>query len=185
MKNAKRAVLEVAADFERTFGRHYGFFEEYRLEDAEVALVLIGSTAGTAKACIDELRKEGVKAGLLKVRMFRPFPAEEIAAALSHVKAVAVMDKSEGFSGEGGPLFAEVRSACYDLETRPRMINVVYGLAGRDCAVEDIRRVYSHLLEILRTGVTGPLYIHMGQRSSADELLAPADIAGHAGKKGE
>lgn len=185
MKNAKRAVLEVAADFERTFGRHYGFFEEYRLEDAEVALVLIGSTAGTAKACIDELRKEGVKAGLLKVRMFRPFPAEEIAAALSHVKAVAVMDKSEGFSGEGGPLFAEVRSACYDLETRPRMINVVYGLAGRDCAVEDIRRVYSHLQEILRTGVTGPLYIHMGQRSSADELLAPADIAGHAGKKGE
>ena len=185
MKNAKRAVLEVAADFERTFGRHYGFFEKYRLEDAEVALVLIGSTAGTAKACIDELRKEGVKAGLLKVRMFRPFPAEEIAAALSHVKAIAVMDKSEGFSGEGGPLFAEVRSACYDLETRPRMINVVYGLAGRDCAVEDIRRVYSHLLEILRTGVTGPLYIHMGQRSSADELLAPADIAGHAGKKGE
>ena len=179
MKNAKRAVLEVAADFERTFGRHYGFFEEYRLEDAEIALVLIGSTAGTAKACIDELRKEGVKAGLLKVRMFRPFPAEEIAAALSHVKAVAVMDKSEGFSAEGGPLFAEVRSACYDLETRPRMINVVYGLAGRDCAVEDIRRVYSHLQEILRTGVTGPLYVHMGQRSSADELLAPA------GKKGE
>ena len=179
MKNAKRAVLEVAADFERTFGRHYGFFEEYRLEDAEIALVLIGSTAGTAKACIDELRKEGVKAGLLKVRMFRPFPAEEIAAALSHVKAVAVMDKSEGFSAEGGPLFAEVRSACYDLETRPRMINVVYGLAGRDCAVEDIRRVYRHLQEILRTGVTGPLYVHMGQRWSADELLAPA------GKKGE
>ena len=114
--------------------------------------------------------------------MFRPFPAEEIAAALSHVKAVAVMDKSEGFSGEGGPLFAEVRSACYDLETRPRMINVVYGLAGRDCAVEDIRRVYCHLLEILRTGVTGPLYVHMGQRSAADELLAPSK---DAGKKGE
>ena len=182
MKNAKRAVLEVAADFERTFGRHYGFFEEYRLEDAEIALVLIGSTAGTAKACIDELRKEGVKAGLLKVRMFRPFPAEEIAAALSHVKAVAVMDKSEGFSAEGGPLFAEVRSACYDLETRPRMINVVYGLAGRDGAVEDIRRVYSHLQEILRTGVTGPLYVHMGQRSAADALLAPSK---DAGKKGE
>ena len=182
MKNAKRAVLEVAADFERTFGRHYGFFEEYRLEDAEIALVLIGSTAGTAKACIDELRKEGVKAGLLKVRMFRPFPAEEIAAALSHVKAVAVMDKSEGFSAEGGPLFAEVRSACYDLETRPRMINVVYGLAGRDCAVEDIRRVYCRLQEILRTSVTGPLYVHMGQRSAADELLAPSK---DAGKKGE
>ena len=174
MKNAKRAVLEVAADFEKTFGRSYGFFEAYRLEDAEVALVLIGSTAGTAKACIDMLRENGVKAGLLKVRMFRPFPAEEIAAALSHVKAVAVMDKSEGYSGEGGPLFAEVRSACYDLETRPKMINVVYGLAGRDCAVEDIERVYRYLLNILKTGVTGPLYIHMGQRSSAPELLMPA-----------
>ena len=188
MKNAKKAVLKVAADFERTFGRHYGFFEEYCLEDAEIALVLIGSTAGTAKACIGRLRKEGVKAGLLKVRMFRPFPAEEIAAALSHVKAVAVMDKSEGFSGEGGPLFAEVRSACYDLETRPRMINVVYGLAGRDCAVEDIDRVYRYLQNILATGVTGPLYIHMGQRSSAAELLGPESAAADpaaAGKKGE
>ncbi len=180
MKNAKQAVLDVAADFEKTFGRHYGFFEAYRLEDADVALVLIGSTAGTAKACIDRLRSEGVKAGLLKVRMFRPFPAEEIAAALADVKVVAVMDKSEGFSGEGGPLFAEVRSACYDLETRPKMINVVYGLAGRDCAVEDLERVYRYLLNILETGVTGPRYIHMGQRSGEAELLAPESAAAAA-----
>lgn len=171
MKNAKQAVLDVAAEFERTFGRKYGFFEEYWMEDAEVALVLIGSTAGTAKACVNSLREQGIKAGLIKLRVFRPFPMEEIAAALSHVKAVAVMDKCEGNSASGGPLFAEVRSACYDLNSRPMMINVVYGLAGRDCAVEDIEKVYRHLLNIAEAGEVGPRYIHMGQRSNQEEVL--------------
>ena len=171
MKNAKRAVLDVAADFERTFGRKYGFIEAYRLDDAEVALALIGSTAGTAKACVDALREQGVKAGLLKLRVFRPFPGEEIAAALGNVKAVAVMDKSEGNSACGGPLFAEVRSACYDLPKPPKMIDVVYGLAGRDCTVGDLERVYRRLLTIAETGETGPRYIHMGQRSNQQEVL--------------
>ena len=171
MKNAKKVILDVAADFERTFGRKYGFFEEYRMEDAEVALVLIGSTAGTAKACIEKLRAQGVKAGLVKIRVFRPFPMEELAQALKNVKAVAVMDKSEGYSGCGGPLFAETRSACYDLPNPPKMIDVVYGLAGRDCAVEDIEKVYRHLLKIVETGETGPRYIHFGQRSNQEEVL--------------
>lgn len=171
MLHAKDAILAVAADFERTFGRKYGFFESYRMEDAEAAVVLIGSTAGTAKACVDRMRSEGHKVGLIKVRVFRPFPAAELAAALSQVKAVAVMDKSEGFSGCGGPLFADTRSACYDLPSRPMMINVVYGLGGRDCAVEDVRRVYDHLLDMVRTGQTGPVYLHMGQRSNEKEVL--------------
>ena len=152
MKNAKKAILDVAADFARTFGRTYGFFEEYRMEDAEAAIVLIGSTAGTAKTCVDQMRAAGHKVGLIKLRVFRPFPAEELAAALSHVKAAAVMDKSEGFSGCGGPVFADTRSACYDLKERPRLINIVYGLGGRDCAVEDLERVYQYLLRIARTG---------------------------------
>ena len=171
MKNAKRAILDVAADFARTFGRSYGFFEEYRMEDAEVALVLIGSTAGTAKACVERLRARGVRAGLIKLRVFRPFPAEELAAALAHVKAVAVLDKSEGNSACGGPLFAETRCACYDLPHPPKMIDVVYGLAGRDCAVEDVERVYRRLLHIVQTGETGPRYVHMGQRSKQEEVL--------------
>ena len=171
MKNAKRAILDVAADFARTFGRSYGFFEEYRMEDAEVALVLIGSTAGTAKACVERLRARGVRVGLIKLRVFRPFPAEELAAALAHVKAVAVLDKSEGNSACGGPLFAETRCACYDLPHPPKMIDVVYGLAGRDCAVEDVERVYRRLLHIAQTGETGPRYVHMGQRSKQEEVL--------------
>lgn len=164
MMNAKQAILDVAADFEKTFGRKYGLLEEYRMEDAEAALVLIGSTAGTAKACVDRLRQEGCKVGLVKLRVFRPFPAQELAQALMGCKAVAVMDKSEGFSGCGGPVFAETRSACYDLENRPKLINIVYGLGGRDCAVEDVESVYRRLLNIIATGETGELYTHMGQR---------------------
>jgi pyruvate ferredoxin oxidoreductase alpha subunit len=166
MMDAKQAILDVAAAFEQAFGRKYGLIEEYRMEDAEAAIVLIGSTAGTAKACVDKLRQQGQKVGLVKIRVFRPFPAQELAQALSRCKAVAVLDKSEGFSGCGGPVFAETRSACYDLENRPKLINIVYGLGGRDCAVEDVETVYARLLRMIETGETGELYTHMGQREA-------------------
>ena len=171
MKNAKRAILDVAADFEKTFGRKYGFFEEYKLDDAEYAIVVIGSTAGTAKACIDTMRANGHKVGLLKLRVFRPFPAEEIAEALKHCKAVAIMDKSEGYNGCGGPLYAETAGAMFNLETRPKMIDIVYGLAGRDVTVNDIEKVYNHLMKIVETGEVGQRYIHMGQRSNQKEVF--------------
>ncbi len=166
MMQAREIILEVAADFEKTFGRKYGMLEAYRMEDAEEAIVLIGSTAGTAKACVDQLRQQGRKVGLVKVRVFRPFPARELAQALRRCKAAAVLDKSEGFSACGGPLFAETRSACYDLPERPKLINIVYGLGGRDCAVEDIESVYARLEHIAETGETGELYTHMGQREA-------------------
>ena len=168
MKAAKARILEVAAEFEKISGRSYGLFEEYMMEDAELALVLIGSTAGTAKAAIDKLREDGVKAGLVKIRVFRPFPGEELVRALAGTKAVAVMDKSEGFSANGGPLFAETRSALYDLKERPYLINIVYGLGGRDVKTEDIERVFGRLANIAATGETGPLYTHMGQRSKEE-----------------
>ena len=164
MKNAKKVILDVAEDFKNTFGREYGFFESYKMEDAEVAIVLMGSSAGTAKAAVDELRNEGVKAGLIKVRVFRPFPGEEIAKALKDCKAVAVLDKSEGFSANGGPLFAETASVCINMEKRPKMIDIVYGLGGRDFTVKSARSVFERLLDIVKTGQTGPLYTHMGQR---------------------
>ena len=164
MKNTKKAILEQAERFAAMTGRKYGFFEEYRMENAETALVLIGSTAGTAKAAVDALRSQGKKVGLVKIRVFRPFPAEELAQALAHCKAVAVMDKSEGFSGCGGPLFAETRSALYDLESRPKLINVVYGLGGRDVSTDDIAALYQRLEQIAETGKTGEIYTHMGVR---------------------
>lgn len=170
MKNAKRAILDVAADFERTFGRKYGFFEAYKMEDAEIALVLMGSSAGTAKAAVDELRAQGIKAGLVKVRVFRPFPGEELAEALKHCKAVAVMDKSEGFSACGGPLFAETASACINLSQRPKMVDIVYGLGGRDFTVDHAKRVFARLGKIVETGEVGPVYSHMGQRDLREEV---------------
>lgn len=164
MKDAKQAILDQGKRFGQQFGRTYGFFEEYCMEDAEEALVLIGSTAGTAKAAVDQLRARGKKVGLIKLRVFRPFPAEELAQALSHCKAVAVMDKSEGFSSCGGPIFAETRSALYDLEQRPKLINVVYGLGGRDVSTGDIAALYQRLEHIAETGEIGEVYTHMGVR---------------------
>ncbi|HAG69701.1 MAG TPA: pyruvate ferredoxin oxidoreductase [Lachnospiraceae bacterium] len=166
MKNAKQVILDVAEDFKRTFGRSYGFFEEYRMEDAELAMVIMGSSAGTAKACVDELRNEGIKAGLIKLRVFRPFPGEELCKALSACKAVAVMDKSEGFSSCGGPLFSETAGACFNLDTRPKMIDIVYGLGGRDFTVAQAKRVFLRLDEIRKTGETGPVYSWLGERSA-------------------
>ena len=164
MKDAKQAILNQGKRFGQQFGRTYGFFEEYCMEDAEEALVLIGSTAGTAKAAVDQLRAQGKKVGLIKLRVFRPFPAEELAQALSRCKAVAVMDKSEGFSSCGGPIFAETRSALYDLEQRPKLINVVYGLGGRDVSTGDIAALYQRLEHIAETGEIGEVYTHMGVR---------------------
>ncbi len=165
MMNAGQVIYDVAADFEKTFGRKYGMIETYQTEDADVALVIMGSSAGTAKAAVDELRKSGIKAGLVKVRVFRPFPAKELEEALSGCRAVAVMDKSEGFSAAGGPLFAETAGALINLQDRPKLIDIVYGLGGRDFTVQSAKKVFERLLRIAETGQTGPVYSHMGQRS--------------------
>ena len=163
MMNAKQVILDVGRRFGEMTGRSYGFFEAYRLEDAEVAILLIGSSAGTARACVDELRAQGKKAGMLKLRVFRPFPAEEIAEALKNCKAVAVLDKTESFSANGGPLGAEVRGALYDLPTPPRVVNYVYGLGGRDFRVTDCAQIFAEMEEVA-AGKTGATYRHIGQR---------------------
>ena len=164
MINAKKVIMDVADDFHKTFGRRYGMIEEYMMEDAEIAMVIIGSSAGTARAAIDELRAQGGKAGLIKIRVFRPFPAEEIMKALAGCKAVAVMDKSEGFSACGGQLFGEVCGALINCDQRPKMIDIVYGLGGRDFTVNAARTVFDRLLDIAKGGPIGEVYTHMGQR---------------------
>lgn len=166
MKQAKRVILEVASRFEALTGRKYGLFEEVRMEDAEVAILLIGSSSGTAKVAVDHLRSQGKKVGLIKLRVFRPFPMEELADALAYCKVVAVLDKCEGFSACGGPLFAETRSALYDLEKRPKLVNYVYGLGGRDIHVGHFEEIYQHLFTIASTGQVGERYIHLGQREA-------------------
>lgn len=155
MNDAKQVILDIASEYEKISGRSYGLFESYKLEDADTALVIINSAAGTAKDAIDQLRAEGKKVGLLKIRVFRPFPAEEIADALKHLKAIAVMDRSEGFSSQGGPVCAEIKSALYDVEDRPSIINYVYGIGGRDVRVENIIEVFDELEKVVETGDTG------------------------------
>jgi len=164
MKNAKRVILEVGREFGEKFGRSYGFFEGYKLDDAEVALVLLGSTAGTARVAVDNLRKAGIKCGLLKLRVFRPFPAAELAEALKHLKAVAVMDRSDSLSTAGGPLFMEVRSALYDLQERPAIVDYIYGLGGRDITVEDLEGVYRELQRISEGGQVQETVQYLGVR---------------------
>lgn len=160
MRNAKKVILEVAAEFEKITGRKYGLFEEYKMEDAEAAIVVIGSSAGTAKATIEEMRAEGKKVGLIKIRSFRPFPVDEIVEALKDVKAVAIMDKTDSFNAAGGPLFQEVVSAMYGKITVPA-INYIYGLGGRDVTTDSIREVFEHVLKIAETGKVDKIYNYL------------------------
>ena len=164
MKNAKNVILEVSKDFEKTFGRKYGLFEEYKLEDAEIAIVCMNSTAGTTKFVVDELRDKGIKAGLLKIRVYRPFPGEEVAKALSHVKAVAVLDKSDSLNAIGGALFSDVTSSMFVNGVNVPTVNYVYGIGGRDTTSTQIESVYSDLQEIVKAGKAPNPYRYLGLR---------------------
>lgn len=164
MNNAKKVILEVGKEYGALSGREYGFFESYRLEDADYAMVIIGSAAGTSKDAVDALREKGMKVGLLKLRVFRPFPDEEIAAALKNCKAVAIMDRSEGFRSKGGPLGTEVKAALYDHASNVRAFNLVYGLGGRDFTVEEAERIYMDLEAYDKEGKAFEEYRYVGLR---------------------
>lgn len=152
IENSPAVIEAVGREFGQKFGRAYGFFEEYRMADAEIAIVVMSSAAGTAKDAIDELRDEGLPIGLIKPRVFRPFPHEKIAGALGKLKAVAVLDRSSSPGAFGAPLFTEIRSALYDYEKRPKIVNYIYGLGGRDINVEHFKEVASKLRRIAETG---------------------------------
>ena len=164
MKAAKKVILEVAEDFERMTGRKYSFFEEYMMDDAEVVVVCMNSTAGTAKAAVNNLRSQGIKAGLVKVRVFRPFPGEELAKALSKAKAIAVLDRSDSLNAVGGALYEDTTSAMYVEKLSIPVVNYVYGIGCRDTTVEDIESVYQDLLNIKDTGNMDNPYRYLGLR---------------------
>ncbi len=163
MTKVKDVVLGVAKDFEKLAGRSYGLFETYRLEDAEIGIVILNSAAGTTKDVIDEFRSRGIKAGLLKPRLFRPFPYAEMAEALRHLTAVCVLDRADSFGGYG-PLFMEVNSALYPLEKRPVLINKIYGLGGRDYLPSHAGQVLTELAEIAGSGTVRTIKEYIGVR---------------------
>ena len=167
MKAAKQVILDVSKEFEKWTGRHYDLFEEYKLDDAEIAIVCMNSTAGTTKAVVDKLRDQGVKAGLLKIRVYRPFPGEEVAKALSHLKAVAVLDKSDSLNAIGGALFEDVVSSMYVSKQNVPVVNYVYGIGGRDTTEKEINSVYADLAEIAKDGIVENPYRYLGLRKEA------------------
>ena len=169
MKNAKQVILDVSKDFEKLTGRKYGLFEEYKLDDAEIAIVCMNSTAGTTKYVVDNLRKQGIKAGLLKVRVFRPFPGEEIAKALSNVKAIAILDKADSLNSAGGALFEDVTSGMYVNNVHVPAVNYIYGIGGRDTKSDDIESVFKDLLEIVKTGKIDNPYRYLGLRKGGNK----------------
>ena len=164
MEQAKNVILEVAQDFEKLTGRKYGFIEEYKMEDAEIAVVCINSTAGTAKHTADVLREKGIKAGVVKVRVFRPFPAETIANALKNLKAVAILDKADGLNAVGGPLFTDVTSGMFVNNVKVPSVSYIYGIGGRDTTEEDITKVYLELQEIAKQSKATNPYRYLGVR---------------------
>ena len=150
LRQSKPVIIDVAKEFSGKFGRSYDLFERYKLDDAELAIVAMGSTAGTAKVAIDELRAKGMKVGLLKPRVFRPFPKEEIADALKNIKAIAVMDRSDSMTGHEGPLCLEIKAALYDKGISKTLINYIYGLGGREIRLDEIEAVYSDLADAVK-----------------------------------
>lgn len=165
MMNAKKVILEVSAEFAKLTGRSYGLFEEYKTEDADVCMVVLNSTAGTGKYVVDAMRAEGKKVGLIKPRVFRPFPVDEMAAALSKFKAIAIMDKADSFNAAGGPLFTEITSAMYAKNVfSPKVINYIYGLGGRDVKTTDLEFVFNKILDIAATGTVESVFNYLGVR---------------------
>ncbi len=152
LENSKQVVVEVAEKYRRLTGRGFQLFEEYRTEDADYIMLIMGSAAGTAKQAVDDLREEGKKVGVLKLRLFRPFPADEIAHALKNCRAVAIMDRCESYNGNGGPLGSEVPAALFKNKVMIETVNYIYGLAGRDFTIRDVTEIFNELEDMVENG---------------------------------
>ncbi|ACI20992.1 2-ketoisovalerate ferredoxin oxidoreductase subunit alpha [Thermodesulfovibrio yellowstonii] len=163
-KNVPKVVLKVAKEFEKISGRKYGLFETYRLDDAEIGIVILNSAAGTTKDVIDEYRDRGIKVGLLKPRLFRPFPYEEVGKALKHLKAVCVLDRADAFGGSFGPLYLDIAASLCNYSEKPLLINRIYGLGGRDYMPEHASEVIEELKKIAKTGKIKILKEYIGVR---------------------
>jgi len=150
VKNSKSIISDVGDLYGKASGRAYGLFEKYKLDDAECAIMAMGSTAGTTKVVVDDLRSKGLKAGLLKLRVFRPFPKEEIAEALKGLKAIAVMDRSDSMNGQEGPVCLETKAALFDDGLNKIVLNYIYGLGGREIRLDEIEAVYNDLFEAMK-----------------------------------
>jgi pyruvate ferredoxin oxidoreductase alpha subunit len=166
MRNALKKIQEVNTEYAKLSGRSYGngLIDNYKLDDAEVAILVVGSTAATLKVIVDELRQEGIRAGILRLRTFRPFPTKDLKDALKNIKVLAVMDKSMSPGGLGAAVFNEVRNALFDLKQRPIIVNYIFGLGGRDSSPKDLRKIFEDLMRMARTGQADSSVHYLGLR---------------------
>ena len=146
IKNSQKVILEVWDEWAKMFGRSYKPVETYMASDADILMLTMGSMGETAKLAIEELRAKGVKAGLLKLRLWRPFPFAEIKAAVKNAKKLIVTDRAVSFGGPGGPVFSEIKSALYTENQHPAIYNYIYGLGGRDVTVKDFIGMFERVL---------------------------------------
>ena len=155
--HAPDIIKQVGKEFKSTFGESlnccFDFFESYKMDDAEFAIIVLGSTAGSTRVLVDKYRENGVKAGMIKLRMFRPFPAQELAELLQKVKAVAVLDRSIAWGGDGGPVHIEIKTAMYGISNPPAMFNYIYGLGGKPVDIEHLNQVFVEMIEYLKSGI--------------------------------
>ena len=164
MIDSKDIIIEISNEFEKISGRKYELFEKYMMEDSEIAIVVLNSTAGTAKDTIDELRASGIKAGLIKPRVFRPLPYKEIAESLKGLKAIAVMDKAVSINGMCGPLYSDISTALFKQNISIPTVNYIYGLGGRDVKHEHLAQVFNNLIDIAKTGKSENSTYYLGVR---------------------
>jgi len=164
MNKVLPVIEKVQKEFGDKFGRYYSIVDEYEMDDAEVAILVMGSTGGTAKVAVQRLREEGKKVGLVRARVYRPFPKDAMTRALSKVKVLGVMDRSDTLSTLGGHLYNDVRSILYQAEAQPLMKNYVYGLGGRDISIEEIEKIYDELLNIQGSGKVDQDIVYFGVR---------------------
>jgi pyruvate ferredoxin oxidoreductase alpha subunit len=146
--DALEIIKEGLQEFNELAGTNYQILEPYKLEDADFALVVMGSTAGVARTAADILREKGIKAGVLKVRLFRPFPYQDVAQMLKHVKAVGVLDRHDSLNGLASPLFEDVLTSLYHEAERPLLHDFIYGLGGREVTVEDMLKAFDRIMNL-------------------------------------
>jgi len=147
VKNAEPVIREVLKEYSEWSGRYYAPVRGYRVEDADYVFVVLGSTAGTMRRVIDAWREKGRKVGVLSITLYRPFPVKEVTEILEGKKAVAVMDRSHTYGGPGAQLYLDIAATLYDARDRPRLLNVIYGLGGRDFTPADADEAYQALMD--------------------------------------
>ena len=152
LRDSKKTILQCWKEFGEVFGRHYAPVESYRTDDCRVLLFTMGSFSETAMTAIDKMRDEGKKVGLVRLRLWRPFPFEELREAVKDADVLIVLDRALSFGGPGGPVCSEIKSALYQVENRPRIVSFVGGLGGRDINVAGFEEIVARGMEISSKG---------------------------------